>query len=211
MWTWTICFSKMRTLLVGDSHVRRFENYAKGSLRNDTFIVSDLEIFDFCGISGGSIANHAHTRAIISAVRNTRPQHVIVNLGGNDLDSSEDIECLIYRLLSFASLLKRQFHICTVVILVLCIVLSQGTYKLQVTTIGWTQRTNCSNHTSQKVVCYFGSWKASQTVSTTFLVTVFIWTIWDNTNFTEKLGEFFFCLPGTHNFPWRQGLHGTHS
>lgn len=134
----------MRTLLVGDSHVRRFENYVKGSLRNDTFIISDLGIFDFCGISGGSIANHAHTRAIISAVRNTRPQHgivnlrgntrpqhVIVNLRGNDLDSSEDIECIIYRLVSFASLLKRQFHICTVVILVLCIVLRQGTFKLQ--------------------------------------------------------------------------------
>lgn len=107
----------MRTLLVGDSHVRRFENYMKGSLRNETFNISDLGIFDFCGISGGSIANHAHTRAILSAVRNTRPQHVIVNLGGNDLDSSEDIECIISRLVSFASLLKGQFHICTIVIL----------------------------------------------------------------------------------------------
>uniref|UniRef100_A0A8W8NU86 Uncharacterized protein n=1 Tax=Magallana gigas TaxID=29159 RepID=A0A8W8NU86_MAGGI len=66
--------------------------------------------------SGGSIANHAHTRAIISAVGNTRPQHDKVNLEGNDLDSSEDIECIISRLVSFASLLKRRFHICTVVI-----------------------------------------------------------------------------------------------
>lgn len=115
--TWTICFSKMHTLLVGDSHVRRFENYVKGSLCNETFNISDLWIFDFCRISGGSIANHAHTRAIIFAVRNTWPQHVIVNLGGNDLDSSEDIKCIISRLVLFASLLKRQFHIRTVVIL----------------------------------------------------------------------------------------------
>lgn len=105
----------MRTLLVVDSHVRRFENYVKGSLGNDTFNISDLGKFDFCGISGGSIANHAHTRAIISDVRNTRPQHVIVNLRGNDLDSSDDIECIIARLVSFASLLKRLFYICTVV------------------------------------------------------------------------------------------------
>lgn len=107
----------MGTLLVGDSHVRRFENYVKGLLRNETFNISNLGIFDFCGISGGSIANHAHTRAIISAVRNTRPQHVIVNLGGNDLGSSEDIECIISRLVSFASLLKRHFNIRTVAIL----------------------------------------------------------------------------------------------
>lgn len=66
------------------------------------------------------LPNHSseiYTRAITSAVRNTRPQHVLVNLGGNDPDSSEDIECIISRLVSFASLLKRQFHICTVVIL----------------------------------------------------------------------------------------------
>lgn len=76
---------------------------------------SILVIWGF-SISAGLVVD-AHTRAIISAVRNTRPQHVIVNLGGNDPDSSEDIECIISRLVSFASLLQRRFHICTVVIL----------------------------------------------------------------------------------------------
>lgn len=33
----------MCTLLVGDSHVRRFENYVKGLLRYETFNISDLE------------------------------------------------------------------------------------------------------------------------------------------------------------------------
>lgn len=109
----------MRTLLVGDSHVRRLENFVNGSLTNEPFNICDLDLdtFAFYGICDGSIANHTNTCAMFSAVRNTRPRHFIVIFGGNDLDSLEDIDCIVSRLVSFASLLKRQFNHRTVVIL----------------------------------------------------------------------------------------------
>ena len=48
------------TLLIGDSHVRRFQQFLSAS-NVDPFNITGLGLFDFFGISGGSIRNVDHT------------------------------------------------------------------------------------------------------------------------------------------------------
>ena len=72
---------------------------------------------DFFGISGGSIRSVVHTQLFYSAVRDRRPQNLIVNLGGNDLDSSEEVDSIVLRLICYLTQLRSRFHLSNVVVL----------------------------------------------------------------------------------------------
>ena len=76
---------------MGDSHVRRFQQFVRAS-NAEPFNITGLGALDFFGISGGSIRSVVHTQLFYSAVRDRRPQNLIVNLDGNDLDSSESLD-----------------------------------------------------------------------------------------------------------------------
>ena len=104
------------TLLIGDSHVRLFQQFLSAS-NVDPFNITGLSSFDFFGISGGSIRNVDHTQLFYSAVRDCRPQNLIVKLGGNNLDSSEDVEIIGLRLICFLTQLRSRFHLSNIVVL----------------------------------------------------------------------------------------------
>lgn len=64
--------------------------------------------------------NGHHLSLITSAVRRCRPQHLIVFIGGNDLDSSEldfSLECIVSKLTANVTQLKRCFHLKSVTVL----------------------------------------------------------------------------------------------
>ena len=104
------------SLLIGDSHVRRFQQFLSTS-NVDSMNINGLGALDFFGISGGSVRSVHHTQLLYSAVRDCRPHNVIVNLGSNDLDSSEDVDCIVLRLICFLTKLRSRFHLSNIVVL----------------------------------------------------------------------------------------------
>ena len=111
----------MSKLFVGDPHVNRLRT--RVGTEHPSFIVFNIEGLprvSFYGISGGLVSNNRHLSTITAAVRQRRPRHVIVCIGGNDLDTSDpgwNPEILITRLVTFLSQLKNCFNLRKVTIL----------------------------------------------------------------------------------------------
>lgn len=119
--TFSIVYFIMSTLIVGDSHVKRLKTFL-GSRRSANFVfnIYELKEVNYFGISGGLVNNGHHLSLITSAVRRCRPQHLIVFIGGNDLDSSEldfSLECIVSKLTANVTQLKRCFHLKSVTVL----------------------------------------------------------------------------------------------
>ncbi|VDI79901.1 Hypothetical predicted protein [Mytilus galloprovincialis] len=72
------------------------------------------------GIGGGKVSNSDHVQTILSFIEKNRPEHVIVHIGGNDLDifgASEDtVEELGLRLILLSQTLTTRFEIKSVTI-----------------------------------------------------------------------------------------------
>ena len=96
----TIYHTCAMTLLIGDFHVRRFQQFLSAS-NVEPFYITGLGALDFFGISGGSTRNVDHTECFYSAVEDCRSQNLIVNLDSSDLDSSEDVDNIFLRLIGF--------------------------------------------------------------------------------------------------------------
>ena len=114
----------MCVLIVGSSHVRRFETYMRVD-RDSDFTIANCPAVHYHGISGGRVCRPDHLQILKSKIRQLRPQHLIVHIGGNDLDtpvtrSSDDIHIFVLRLITFLSLCQRSYHIKDVTVLQLC-------------------------------------------------------------------------------------------
>ena len=82
----------MKLVVVGSSHVRRLGTfiYNRPALHNFNLMNCEVKCL---GIGGGKVSNSDHVQTILSFIEKNRPEHVIVHIGGNDLDilgASED-------------------------------------------------------------------------------------------------------------------------
>lgn len=73
------------------------------------FRVDGLSDFHYCGISGGKLNKNEHVNRFRAAINRYQPKGLIVQIGGNDLDScvdEDDAELLVLRLVSVCRLFK---------------------------------------------------------------------------------------------------------
>ncbi|XP_061167216.1 uncharacterized protein LOC133176061 [Saccostrea echinata] len=108
----------MTSLVIGDSHVNRLRLYiGPGSSAADSYSIRELTTVKYYGISGGLVTNNHHLRKFSSIVQQINPHHLIVLLGGNDLDSPSPVELIVTKLVSFLTQLKHLYQLKTVTIL----------------------------------------------------------------------------------------------
>ncbi|CAG2198009.1 sucD [Mytilus edulis] len=109
----------MKIVVVGSSHVRRLGTfiYNRPALHNFNLMNCEVKCL---GIGGGKVSNSDHVQTILSFIEKNRPEHVIVHIGGNDLDilgASEDTtEELGLRLILLSQTLTTRFEIKSVTI-----------------------------------------------------------------------------------------------
>ncbi|CAG2207821.1 unnamed protein product [Mytilus edulis] len=109
----------MKIVVVGSSHVRRLGTfiYNRPALHNFNLMNCEVKCL---GIGGGKVSNSDHVQTILSFIEKNRPEHVIVHIGGNDLDilgASEDTtEELGLRLILLSQTLITRFEIKSVTI-----------------------------------------------------------------------------------------------
>ena len=63
-------------------------------------------------MSGGLVSCDRHLELLSTAVQRHKPHHLIVSLGGNDLDDNEShwiVECVVSKLISFLTLLRTKY------------------------------------------------------------------------------------------------------
>lgn len=93
----------MATLIMGSSHVRRFEDYVKLE-KLERFNMADCPPVHYTGIGGAQIFREDHIYRLRHAISQYSPSHCIVHIGGNDLDSAVAAEEIILRLVTFLSM-----------------------------------------------------------------------------------------------------------
>ena len=78
-----------KVLLLGSSHIRKFEKFVIKKQSDNPFCLDypRIDIY-FHGISGGRIYNISHTDTFSSAIGTCHPDKIIFQIGGNDLDST---------------------------------------------------------------------------------------------------------------------------
>ena len=142
----------MTTLCVGDFHVKRLERFIDARQPSSvTYGIANLEQVDYYGISEGLVSNNRHLCILTDAVRRCRPRHIIVFVGGNDLDSKDanfDVGCVVTRLVAFLTQLERRFHLQSVSVLSLvprrvCRNISADIYNQRVSEANNLLRQNC--------------------------------------------------------------------
>lgn len=103
----------MYTQCIGDSHVRRLKYYLDVYNSSATaYDIAGLYFVNYFGISGGSVSCDHHLGLLIRVGRQHRPQHLIVCLGGNDLDVADwdwRAECVVAKLVTFLMQLRNIF------------------------------------------------------------------------------------------------------
>ena len=82
-----IIFIMTTILLLGSSHICKFENFIKKKGTVNPFQhVTPRPWVKFLGISGGRMNKPGHIRQFEDAVQIIRPDKIIIQIGGNDLD-----------------------------------------------------------------------------------------------------------------------------
>lgn len=104
----------VRTLIIGDSHVRRFNNHLKhiAATPEDALRLDPKHKLLFYGISGGSVGNPSHTAKIVVTCQSFLPDYVILWIGGNDLDTKDgSVEFVSAKIIALATMLLGRFHL----------------------------------------------------------------------------------------------------
>jgi type 1 glutamine amidotransferase len=78
----------MPVLITGSSHVRRLQDYeeARHALKN---VAIDNINVEFQGIGGGRVMDSVHTSQINLKIQSSQPDHVVLHIGGHDLDVTQ--------------------------------------------------------------------------------------------------------------------------
>lgn len=112
---------KMSTLCIGDSHVKRLKFHLDVHNSSATaYDIVGLCSVNYFRISGRSVSCDRRLGLLTSVVRHHRPHHLIVCLGGNDLDAANrdwSAECVVAKLVTFFTQLRNRFSLKTVTIL----------------------------------------------------------------------------------------------
>ena len=110
----------MTSLCFGDSHINRLKAFVRKSPSSDVYNISSLRDVNYYGVSGGRVSKKEHLTLFNSAIRRFRPTHVIVLIGGNDLDSAEpdfDVHCVVFKLVTFLTQIKKLYDLKSVTVL----------------------------------------------------------------------------------------------
>lgn len=110
----------MTPLCIGDSHINRLKTFVGKTPSSIVYNVDSLSEVLYYGISGGRVSNPRHLVSLTFAVRRIRPNHVIVMMGSNDLDSADpffDVECLVFRLIAFLTQLRNTNQLVSITVL----------------------------------------------------------------------------------------------
>jgi lysophospholipase L1-like esterase len=110
----------MSVLCVGDSHVLRLRAFVVNSAALRTFHGLPLGEVRYYGISRGKFHNNHYLRRIISAMQHHAPRHVIVLMGGNDLDSADthfDVNSCVQKMISFSTVIRALPYVRDVTVL----------------------------------------------------------------------------------------------
>lgn len=105
--------SLMKTLVVGSSHINRFKRYLT-THHLECLNIANIASVTCVGVSGGRIDNKGHIDVILRAIRTVRPNVVIVQIGGNDLDicnDHEDVERMVLHLVTLCTLFLREISV----------------------------------------------------------------------------------------------------
>ena len=78
----------MPVLTTGSSHVRRLQDYEEAWHALKNFAIDNINV-EFQGIGGGRVMDSVHTSQINSKIQSSQPDHVVLHLGGNDLDVTQ--------------------------------------------------------------------------------------------------------------------------
>ena len=105
----------MSVLMIGSSHVNRLERYLYEQFPGCNPFRLEGAVCDvnFCGVSGGRIASSSNVRTWEDSIGRHKPGSVIVQLGGNDLDSESPddvcVDAVVFRLVSLMSMYAGKF------------------------------------------------------------------------------------------------------
>ena len=103
----------MSVLLLGSSHINRLKHYVN-KLQQQEFNL-DGNIINLFGINGGRIGNNDHCRRWETYIEQVKPMHIIVHIGGNDLDcpncNNETAEEIILKNIALFGIFRVRFHI----------------------------------------------------------------------------------------------------
>ena len=104
----------MSVLLLGSSHINRLKHYVN-KLQQQEFNLDDNIIIKLFGINGGRIRNNDHCRRWETYIEQVKPMHIIVHIGGNDLDcpncKNETEEEIILETIALFDIFRVRFHI----------------------------------------------------------------------------------------------------
>jgi hypothetical protein len=110
----------MSGLIAGSSHVRRLEQFMLNRPSLDNFALIDGPDIHFYGISGGKSSRSNDLANISSKIQEIQPKHLILHIGGNDLDnnniSKEDASELSLKLVLFVNTVNSRFSLYSVTI-----------------------------------------------------------------------------------------------
>lgn len=97
-------------LILGSSHICRMQQYVDGEPERKNFALSTGTVFMY-GISGGSMSAR-HLAMFERCIRESACTHIVVQLGGNDLDNLDiTAEEVAYRLIAWVSTMKARYHL----------------------------------------------------------------------------------------------------
>ena len=105
--------NSMSVLLLGSSHINRLKHYV--NKLQQKFNLDGNVIIKLSGINGGRIGNNDHCRRWETYIEQVKPMHIIVHIGGNDLDcpnyNNETGEEIISKLIVLFDIFRVRFHI----------------------------------------------------------------------------------------------------
>ena len=108
-------------LIMGSSHINRFEHYIQNRPALNNLNIQGNVTINYFGISGGQVLKSDHCQQWETAMQLYQPEHLVVQIGGNDLDSADQsvakTEEIIYRLVSLLQLFKSRYNVRHVTIL----------------------------------------------------------------------------------------------
>lgn len=111
----------MSVLIVGSSHIRWLEKFLLSMNCNNNFNLQPQPVINFNGISGGKLCNADHVRRFERSISLCKPTYLIIQVGGNDLDSSsvsvESVELMILQFVSLCTLFQSRYNILKIIVL----------------------------------------------------------------------------------------------